>query len=89
MTATYNATYGSGFTPCLIFVYNGWYVIEGSVNVNYTREAFFDGIDVEEISDSDMFTAPEPITDLDELIKHVDEVENGSDDENEGDDELE
>lgn len=68
-------TYGSYKTPCTIFEYEGWYCVEGSVNVNLSSspEDLFDGVDVEEVCDVDFFTASSPINSLDELIKAVEE----------------
>ena len=69
-------TYGSCETPCLIFEYKGWYCVEGSVNVNLAvapDEDLYDGVDIEQVSDADFFTASSPIESLDELIEAVDE----------------
>lgn len=65
-------TYGSGKTKATILVAeerNGdsWYCVEGSVNVNKTSEPITHGVDVEELSDFDMFTAGSPIETLEEL----------------------
>jgi hypothetical protein len=69
-------TYGSCKTPCTIFEYQGWYCVQGSVNVNLATipdEDLYDGVDVELVSDSDTFTASSPIDDLEDLIRAVDE----------------
>lgn len=70
-----NGTYGSGKTPCTVFVAdngNGaWYVCEGSVNVNLCMEEVEDGVNVEELSDVDMFTASKPINSLSELEEAI------------------
>ena len=63
--------YGSGNTPCTIFEHQGWYCVEGSVNVNRTDEEITLGTNVEELSDYDMFTAGNPINSLDELIEII------------------
>jgi len=70
----FNCVYGSEHIEDTGYYYNGWYVIDGSVNVNYTSD-YVDKdeiIDVEELSDSDTFTWSEPIYSLEELIKAVD-----------------
>ena len=64
--------YGSYKTPTTVFVAEtsrgSWYVCEGSVNVNFTPETDLPiGVNVEELSDIDMFTAGSPINSLDEL----------------------
>ena len=67
-------TYGSYKTPCTVFEYEGWYCVEGSVNVNLAAdpdEELYDGVDVEQIYDIDCFTAPRPIESLDDLIEYV------------------
>ena len=55
--------YGSGHTDCTVFVHvdSGWYCVEGSCNVNQTDspDLLVDGVDVEELSDVDCFTAGE------------------------------
>jgi len=72
-----SGTYGSGKTLCTVFVAsNGadkWYVVEGSVNVNITLDEIEDGVDVEILSDYDMFTASEPINSLEELEQAINE----------------
>ncbi len=67
----YTATYGSGKTPCTIFVEDGWYCVDGSVNVNHSYCDFYDGINVETIEDNDMFTASKPIESYGELIEQI------------------
>jgi len=60
-----NGFYGSGNTPCTIFcaaIPRGtWYAVEGSHNVNFTHEDVSEGVNVEELSDSDTFTSGVPI----------------------------
>ncbi len=70
---TINGTYGSGKTPCNIFEHDGWYCVEGSVNVNHTWEELKLGVDVEGISDDDMFTASKPIESEEELVEAIEE----------------
>lgn len=65
-------TYGSGKTKASIFVAEErsggkWYCVEGSKNVNMTRENIEHGVNVEELSDLDMFTTDAPINSLEEL----------------------
>ena len=70
---TIKGYYGSDNTPCLIFTYKGWYVIEDSVNVNRTFEELQLGVDVEMLDDYDCMTASEPITTEEDLIALVEE----------------
>lgn len=54
-------TYGSRNTPATIFCATDrkggtWYVCEGSQNVNYTYDEVNEGVNVEELQDSDCFT---------------------------------
>lgn len=65
-TYTVNGTYGSGKTPCSVFVMERnsglkWYAVEGSLMVNATYDNIDDGIDVEELVDEDCFTWDEKI----------------------------
>ena len=73
-TRTISGEYGSNNTPCDIFVYGRWYVIEGSTGVNCapSREDLYDGVNVEEIRDIDFFTADKPIESEEELEEAVD-----------------
>lgn len=69
---TITGTYGSHKTPCNIFKHGGWYCVEGSVNVNYTFEMLKNGVDVETISNYDMFfTASKPIESEKELAEEL------------------
>ena len=68
-----NCVYGSEHQKSILYVYNGWYVCDGSVNVNKTYDDISDGVDIETLNDVDCFTASEPICSLEELIKAVDE----------------
>lgn len=65
--------YGSGKTPCNVYYYNGWYAVEGSVNVNFTYDDVEDGIDVEELTDEDFFTSSFPIFSIEDLYNAVEE----------------
>ena len=72
MTNSFNGTYGSKRTPCTVFTYTNrdgstWYAAEGSVNVNKTFDEINEGVNIEELSDSDMFTAGGPINSEDAL----------------------
>lgn len=73
---TIDGTYGSSKTPCDVFVYetNGgyWYCVEGSLNVNFTYDEMPQGVDVEELSDSDCFTWSSPIESEEDLETAVD-----------------
>lgn len=71
MSNTYEGTYGSSKTPCSVYEYKGWYCVGGSSNVNRTTEDLYDGVDVEELSDYDFFTAGSVITSEEELIEAV------------------
>ena len=67
-----SGTYGSGNTPCTVFVYEflsgkKWYAAEGSLNVNKTYDDIEDGVDIEELHDFDAFTWSSPINSLEEL----------------------
>ena len=75
-TNTLSGTYGSGKTPCQVVTAtdrNGltWYAVEGSSNVNATREELTDGIDVETVEDVDTFTWPAGIDSEETLVKAV------------------
>ena len=71
-----NGTYGSGKTPCTVFVAEDrdggkHYVAEDSVNVNYTYDDIEEGVNIEELQDDDMFTASRPINSLEELEEAI------------------
>lgn len=66
-----NGYYGSGKTPCTVFVAENrdgskWYVCEGSQNVNKTYDDIDNGVNVELLRDVDIFTGSF-INSLDEL----------------------
>lgn len=67
-----NGTYGSGNTPAEIFVAENrdgskWYCVDGSANVNLTDDEIIDGTNVEDLADTDTFTAGYPIYSLEGL----------------------
>lgn len=71
----FNCTYGSGNTKSIMYVYKGWYALDGSTNVNRTNDDICEGVNVETLNDYDYFTASNPIESLDNLISEVDESE--------------
>ena len=75
----FDCVYGGSHTRDTAYYYNGWYVVDGSSNVNYTYEEIdSDGLtDVENLYDVDTFTAAKPIYSLEELIRAVDDDEDG------------
>lgn len=75
-TQTITGTYGSNETETHIFTCtddNGltWYVCEDSVNINATWEDVEDGVNVEELTDSDVMTASNPVLSEDVLLGYV------------------
>lgn len=62
--------------PCEVFTYatNGghWYAVAGSDNANFTYDALFDGVDVEQLEDSDTFTVWGGIDSPESLQFHAD-----------------
>lgn len=73
----YSGTYGSSRIKCTVYVYekNGglWYAVDGSINVNFTYDHIANGVYVEELSDSDTFTASKPIDSLETLESECDD----------------
>ena len=66
--------YGSNRTSCEVYTYDGWYCVDGSVNVNRTdEELLVPYVWVEELPDFDFFTAGAPIESEEDLIAAVDE----------------
>lgn len=70
---TVKGTYGRG-TPCRVFVYDGWYAVEGSVNVNYSWamrnvSKLTQPLDVETLMDIDCFTVAEPVESEEDLVR--------------------
>jgi hypothetical protein len=75
-TYTVSGTYGSSKTPCDVFVAenrNGskWYAADGSTNVNLTYDEIQDGVDIEELSDSDCFSIKNGIDSEEALIEAI------------------
>ena len=76
-TTTITGFYGKGTHQheCNIYVYSDtylyYYVCHGGSVVNATYEILEDGVNVEEISDVDVFTWPGPITSETELAEAV------------------
>jgi hypothetical protein len=72
-------TYGGSKTETTIYTYEErggtWYVADGSVNVNFTYDTIDDGVDIEELTDEDMFTASSPIESVNDLENAVDSDE--------------
>ena len=70
-----SGTYGSGQTPCTVFTYEAdggtWYAVQGSLNVNFTGEPVEEGVDVETLADSDMFTASRAVDTVEILALEV------------------
>ena len=64
-------TYDGSQTPTTVYFYEDrggkWYAADGSVNVNYTYDDIEDGVDIETLSDEDMFTASKPIESEDDI----------------------
>jgi hypothetical protein len=73
-----SGTYGSGKTPCTVFVadnlrWGKWYVCEGSQNVNLTYDPIEEGVNIEDLEDTDIFTSSKPINSLRELEQAIEE----------------
>lgn len=78
--AEITGTYGSGKTETTIYTAtdgNGatWYVCDGSLNVNRTYDELSEGVNVEELSDFDMFTASRPVESLEDLERQINREE--------------
>jgi hypothetical protein len=72
MSDQITGTYGSQYTSCTIFVYDGWYAIEGSCNVNRCNpELLVEGVYVEQLPDYDHFTADNSINSIEDLIQAI------------------
>lgn len=76
---TINGYYGSGKTPCRIFVADdlkrgsSWYCVEGSQNVNlYYTIQITQGVNVERLPDLDAFTSSATINSEEQLAFAVD-----------------
>jgi hypothetical protein len=75
-TYTVNGTYGSGKTPCEVFVFEKrsglkWYAANGSQMVNATYDEIGEGVDIEELVDEDCFTWSSEIESEEELLTAV------------------
>lgn len=75
-TNTIRGTYGSGKTPCSVYIATNsrgltWYVVDGSQNVNATYSDVEDGVDVEELPDVDTFTWPRGVNSEEELVEAI------------------
>lgn len=79
----FNCVYGTGY------YYDGWYVVHGGCNVNYTPDDIDpNGVtDVEELYDTDCYTSARPINSLEELVRFIDDDEDDFDDEEEEEEE--
>lgn len=77
MVNTYevNATYGSRYTPCNVFVVEvdgcHWYAIEDSKNVCCSPHEIANGADLEIIEDTDYFGADDRIESIEQLEREV------------------
>jgi hypothetical protein len=70
-----NGYYGSENTPCIVFIYGAWYVVEGSINVNKAsdEDLLINDVDVETLQDVDYYTSTDPINSLEELQSFIDD----------------
>ena len=77
MLKTVKGFYGTGNTPCKIFVYIDertgarWYCVDGSHNVNCTFDSVDNGVGIELLTDIETATSDKPINSLDELFDYV------------------
>jgi hypothetical protein len=83
----FDCVYGSQCTKDIGYYYNGWYVVDGGVNVNFTHDVIdiSETTNVEELNDQDTMTSIYPIYSLEELVRFIDDDEDGSNEE-EGED---
>lgn len=81
----FDCVYGSGHTRGTGYYYNGWYVVHGSTNANYTPEEIDpNGVtDVEELRDTDCYSSSRPINSLEELVRFIDDDDDDAADEEE------
>jgi len=74
-TNTVKGYYGSQRTPCKVICAHTdrgtWYAVRGSQNVNLTPDLVEDSINVELLTDIDMFTWPDGIYNEHTLIKAI------------------
>ena len=76
----FTGTYGSGNTETTVYTATDskgatWYACDGSLNVNRTYDEVADGVNAEELSDFDMFTASKPVESLEDLEGKINEEE--------------
>lgn len=77
-----NGTYGSGNTPCIVFVvedgFGYWYCVEGSRNANFTHTDLYNTedqiVNVETLEDADTFSVDEKIETLEDFYDHVNDL---------------
>jgi hypothetical protein len=62
---------GSGTNKATCYVYDGWYCIEGSTNINRTDDVLENGTNVELVSDYDFMTADQPVESVEDLIEEI------------------
>lgn len=71
-------SYGGCNTPCEIFVCEisggNAYCIQGSKNINLTRQTLTDGVWVEELRDFDYFQSSNPIQEVRDLLEELEKV---------------
>ncbi len=81
----FDCVYGGSHTESTGYYYDGWYVVHGGCNVNYTPDGIDpNGVtDVEELYDTDCYTSARPINSLEELVRFIDDDEDDFDDEEE------
>lgn len=89
-TSTIRGTYGSGSSKCDVFIYEEcggyWYAVDGSTVANFTHQELSEGVNVEELEDSDTFTWNEPIRseeDLETAVEDQDTIPKEEDEEEE------
>lgn len=74
-----NDTYGSGNTLAEILVAldkrtgSAWYCVAGSTNLNKTYLPVDEGVNVECLDDYDTMTVSQPVEDLEDLEKELEE----------------
>ena len=86
----FDCVYGSQCTKDIGYYYNGWYVVHGGCNVNYTPDDIDpNGVtDVEELYDTDCYTSARPINSLEELVRFMDGDDDGSNEEEEEEEDV-
>jgi hypothetical protein len=66
---------GSGTSKATCYVYDGWYCLKGSSNINRTDEVLEDGINVEMLDDFDFMTADKPVESIEDLEDLIEKIE--------------